>query len=389
LTALRNLLGLACLLCVQISALASQKEELENLRGRISAMQQDLEKTNESKNEAADALRESELAISHSNRQLATLGTQKNQADKQLSALEIQQQKLNGSLSGQQILLGKLLYQQYLSGGETYTKLLLNNQNPNQIARDIQYYGYIARSRSNWLNTLRQNLQEVKHVRTQTSVQRSVLISLQIEQKTQQQNLQQQQQEKQKVLLKVSQQLASQRREISRLQHNENRLAQLVDKLAKMLAQPHKKSILRNDKLPDRNFDGKPFSQLKGSLAFPVQGEVSNRFGSMRPDSTMPWKGIQIKASNGQAVKSIAAGRVVFANWLRGFGNLIIVDHGQGYMSLYGNNETLYKQVGDELHGGETLSAVGNSGGNEDSGLYFELRLESKPLDPLKWLAAK
>ncbi|MEQ1556298.1 MAG: peptidoglycan DD-metalloendopeptidase family protein, partial [Gallionella sp.] len=293
------------------------------------------------------------------------------------------------SMAGQQALLGRLLYQQYLGGTQTYSKLILNNQNPNQVAREIQYYGYIARNRAAWLATLRNNLQQVQTLRNQTNEARNQLAVVQGEQKTQQRDLQKQQQARQQMLLKVSQKLRSQRREIKNLQANESRLAQLLEKLTQMLAKPSSKSIFRNDKLPDNRFAGKPFAQLKGRLAFPVAGDIINNFGSARPDSTVLWKGIQIKAASGQAVKAIASGRVVFADWLRGFGNLLIVDHGTGYMSLYGNNETLYKQVGDELQGGETIASVGNSGGNEDSGLYFELRLASKPLDPIKWFTKK
>ena len=156
-----------------------------------------------------------------------------------------------------------------------------------------------------------------------------------------------------------------------------------------MLAQPKSGSLFRNDNLPDNRFDGSPFDQLKGKLALPVKGEITNRFGTSRPDSTVLWKGLFLRTSAGQPVKAVAAGQVVFADWLRGFGNLLIVDHGKGYMSLYANNETLLKQVGEMLRGGDTIAAVGNSGGNKDSGLYFELRHESKPLDPMNWVATK
>jgi septal ring factor EnvC (AmiA/AmiB activator) len=126
---------------------------------------------------------------------------------------------------------------------------------------------------------------------------------------------------------------------------------------------------------------------LKGKLVLPVKGNITNKFGAPRPDSHVLWKGLFVRAEASQPVKSVAAGRVVFADWLRGFGNLLIIDHGNGYMSLYGNNETLLKQVGDALHGGDTIASVGNSGGNEESGLYFELRHEGNPLDPVKWIA--
>ena len=163
----------------------------------------------------------------------------------------------------------------------------------------------------------------------------------------------------------------------------------MVDKLTKVLAKPKSDSLFRNDNLPDDRFDGRPFDQLKGKLTLPVKGVITNRFGTLRPESRVQWKGLFLRTSSGQAVKAIAAGRVVFADWLRGFGNLLIIDHGKGYMSLYANNETLYKQVGDVLSGGDTIATVGNTGGNEDFGLYFELRHESKPLDPMKWMATK
>ena len=127
------------------------------------------------------------------------------------------------------------------------------------------------------------------------------------------------------------------------------------------------------------------FAQLKGSLRLPVRGVVSNRFGAARQEGSN-WKGLFIRAGVGSEVKAIAAGRVVFADWMRGFGNLMIVDHGGSYLSIYGNNEALLKQVGDSLRGGETIASVGNSGGNPESGLYFELRQNGQPIDPLKWV---
>jgi septal ring factor EnvC (AmiA/AmiB activator) len=378
---------LLCALLLPGIAHAGKQEELENLRKHIAAMQHDLEKTSESKSEAADALRVSERAISDSNRELATLSEQQREADRKLGTLQTEAQRLSGNIAGQQSRLGELLYRQYLDGQQDYLKLLLNNRDPNQAARDLTYYQYIARNRAAWLTSMRGNLEALDAISISTREQREQLDRLRAEQLSQKKTLEQEQRARQQMLGKISQQLSRQRREIGRLQHNEQRLAQLIEKIAKMLAKPKSRSLFRNDDLPDDRFDGKPFAQLKGKLTLPVTGTVANRFGDTRPDSTVRWKGLFLKTSTGQSVKAVAAGRVVFADWLRGFGNLIILDHGKGYMSLYGNNETLYKQVGDVLRGGDTLAAVGNSGGNEDSGLYFELRHESKPLDPVEWLA--
>ena len=385
----RLLLLVLCNLILFSTAYAGRQEELENLREHIAAMQRELEKTSESKSEAADALRDSERAISNSSRKLAELATQQRAADKKLNELQKQEQLLAGSMAEQQVLLGRLLYQQYLGGKQEYLKLLLNNQNPNQVARDLRYYQYIAHNRANWLTALHADLATLNALSMATRQQRAELTSLSTEQSAQKKILEKEQRARQQVLGSISQQLRQQRREIKQLQHNENRLAQLVDKLAKMLAQPKSGSLFRNENLPDNRFDGSPFDQLKGKLALPVKGEVTNRFGTPRPDSAVLWKGLFLRTPAGQSVKAVAAGRVVFADWLRGFGNLLIVDHGKGYMSLYANNETLFKQVGDMLRGGDTIAAVGNSGGNKDSGLYFELRHESKPLDPINWVAAK
>ena len=382
----RFLLPALCLIAGS-AAHASQQEELENLRLRISALQQDFEKTNESKSEAADALRESERTISTSNRKLNELAQQQNAASNTLAQLQKQSRQLEKDMQNEQALLSKLLYQQYLGGKQEYLKLLLNNHDPNQVTRELQYYDYIARSRAVWLKTLRGNLLKLQTVTEQAREKSQEIAALQNEERSQRNNLEKDKRARLQTLDKIAKQLKQQRREMGRLQRNENRLSQLVDKLAKMLSQPKGKNLARNEKLPDNTFDGKPFATLKGKLALPVKGDVTNRFGGTRPDSTVLWKGLFLRAAASQTVKSVAAGRVVFADWLRGFGNLLIVDHGNGYMSLYGNNESLFKQVGDTLRGGDTIASVGNSGGNEESGLYFELRHEGNPLDPMKWVS--
>ena len=371
------------------AAHASQQEELDNLRKRIAVVQQNMDKTSESKSEVVDALRESERAISNSNRKVAEIAAQQHAADQKLAKLQEQQQKLSSSMTEQQSLLGRMLYQQYLGGNQQYLKLILNSQDPNQISRDLFYYRYIARDRAATLATLRSNLAALDTLNAATRQQREELASLRTQQSAQKASLVKQRHARRQVLAKISRQLRQQRREITRLQRDENRLSQLVNQLTKVLAQPAGTSLLHNDKLPDNRFDGRPFDQLKGKLALPVKGELTNRFGTPRPGSTVDWKGLFLRTSDGQPVKAIAAGRVVFADWLRGFGNLIIIDHGEGYMSLYANNETLYKQVGDMLRGGDTIAAAGNTGGNENFGLYFELRHQSKPLDPMKWMATK
>jgi septal ring factor EnvC (AmiA/AmiB activator) len=359
------------LLLIAGSAHASKQDDLEKLRKRIATMQQGFDKANESKAEAADALRESERAISDSNRALEQLAQQQRAAKKELQSLQQRADTLNKEMQGQQSLLGRLFYQQYIDGGDQdYLKMLLNNNDPNQVARDLQYYQYIARNRAETLKSLRGSLSKLKTVTEQARAKSEEIASLQADERKELQQLEKDKRARLQTLGKIAAQLKQQRREIGRLQRNENHVSQLVDKLAHVLP----------------GLDGKPFSALKGKLAMPIKGKVSNRYGTRRPESTLAWTGWFLRAPTNQPVKAIAAGRVVYADWLRGFGNLLIIDHGQGYMSLYGNNETLLKQAGDTVGSGDTVAAVGNSGGNADSGLYFELRFEGKPFDPGKWI---
>ena len=173
------------------------------------------------------------------------------------------------------------------------------------------------------------------------------------------------------------------------MQANENRLTRLVDQLAKLVVRKPatgSRPRPRTDAVPSSRNDDSPFAALRGKLALPVRGELGSRFGSPRIDGGVTWKGLFIAAKSGDDVRAVADGRVVYADWLRGFGNLLIVDHGDSYMTLYANAEALLKQVGDVIRGGEAVATVGNSGGNPESGLYFEMRHEGRPFDPLNWV---
>lgn len=365
---------------------ANQQQDLEKLRQRISALQQEMEKTSGSKSETADALRESERAISNSNRILYKLARQQREASLTLGQFQQQSKQLSGEMQEQQLLLAKLLHQQYLGGKQEYFILLLNNHDPNQAARELQYYEYIAQSRAAWLKTMRGNLAKLNAVTAQAKQKNIELAELQDEQTRQKQSLLREKNAHQQVLKKISLQLKQQRREIGRLQRDENHLATLLEKLSRIVEQPKTSPPTNNSGKSSIRTLGAPFVTLKGKLPLPVKGKISNKFGSKRPDSPVLWKGLFVRAAASQQVNAVAPGRVIFADWLRGFGNLLIIDHGLGYMSLYGNNETLYKQVGDELLAGDVIAAVGNSGGNENYGLYFELRHEGIPLDPGKWV---
>ena len=370
------------------AAAGAQKEELQALRGRIEVLGKQLAAAEESKNEAVDALQESERAISESNRVLRELAAKQRAVNARLTALQDQRRLAVADIDGQKARLAQLLYQQYIGAQPDALKLLLQGGNPQRIARDLHYLSHLSRARVDLIRSLRSNLGQLNELTDGARQQRATLAAIDAERQAQRRRLEAEKRARKLVLVRVSRQVQRQRREISTLKRDETRLARLVERLGQMLS-PARPGVLRNERLPNASGDGSPFAELKGRLSLPVRGELRNRFGSQRQDSGLSWKGLFIAAPAGQEVRAIAAGRVVFADWLRGFGNLMIIDHGSGYMSLYGNNESLYKQVGATARGGETVAAVGNSGGNRDSGLYFEIRHQGKAFDPLGWVNLK
>lgn len=262
--------ALLCVCLLAINAHATQQDDLERLRKRIAALQQDFEKTNESKSEAVDDLRESERAISNSNRKLHELAQQQQVANRELAQLQQRAAVMDKELQGQQIMLGHLLYQQYLGGGEQeYLKLLLNNDDPNQVARELRYYEYIAHSRATTLKSLRGGLAKLQAVTDQARQKNDEITALHSEEQTQRQHLERDMRARQQMLRKIALQLKRQRREIGRLQHNENRLSQLIEKLAHVL--------------PDAQPGSIPFKSLKGKLVLPVNGKIGTQFGARRP----------------------------------------------------------------------------------------------------------
>lgn len=382
------------------------KAELDDLHKKIEALNKELNSSREAHRDAADELKDSEKAISEANRKLHELNLQQKKNRDTLATLEKQQAVLVETLNTQQQLLGKQLYQQYLYGQQNPMQIILQQQDPNEIARQLHYFSRISKARAELIDDMRDNLAQVAAINEKTIQAQAEIESLKIAQEEERKSLQVKKAERSKVLKKLSSRIAAQRNEINKLKRDEKRLSSLVERLAKIAREQaaakrrqaqaaQKKStdpkttapktIARNQALPSSQYDGSNFAALKGKLNLPVQGEVTNRYGAAREDTGVSWKGLFIRAAEGSEVKSVAKGSVVFADWLRGFGNLIIIDHGDGYMSLYGNNQSLLKKLGDDVKGGDTIAAVGNTGGNESSGLYFELRRQSKPFDPLAW----
>jgi septal ring factor EnvC (AmiA/AmiB activator) len=389
------------------SEVAEKKSDLKELRGQIESLRKDVAEAEGKRASVADQLKDVEQSISVTQRELLTLSTQRNKLQETLKDLAAQARELETRQASQQAQLEKLVYRQYLLGNPDSLRLLLNGDDPNQMARDLHYLAAIGKARSQLMHEIENTLQR-KQTLTAVTRERAVeLASIEARQKEQHGKLVAQREQRKAVLEKVSAKISQQRREIGNLQRDEKQLSQLIERLARIIAAkqaaaprkesrpaPQKKATGRtaapeisNESTPEAVPAGN-FAQLKGSLRLPTRGVVSNRFGAPRQEGST-WRGLFIRANPGSEVKAIAGGRIVFAEWMRGFGNLMIVDHGSSYLTIYGNNDALLKQVGESVRGGDTIASVGNSGGNPESGLYFELRHQGQPLDPLKWVSLK
>ena len=373
----------------------SKKGELQDLKSRIEALRRDMAAAEESKTSAADQLRETESAISNVNRRLHELGGERAELKAALADLDAQSQRLDRQTGAQQNQLARLLNRQFVGGDSDALKLLLSGRDPNQSARDKYFLTQLSRAKADLIQQLRTVAAEKKRLAEAARERQEQLAEIERRQQGSRAQLLDRKKQRLTTLAAIADRLKAQRREITTLKRDEQRLAKLIEGLARIAATKKAApsvgargtATARSPKLKshDPGNVGGAFAALRGQLRLPVKGTIAGRFGSPRAEGGASWKGVFIRAAEGAEVKAVAAGAVVFSDWLRGFGNLLIIDHGDDFLSVYGNNESLLAAVGAAVKSGESIATVGNSGGNPDSGLYFELRHRGLPFDPLKW----
>ncbi len=407
----RVLLRLCILAAIPLSsALAAnvdaRKGQLQELKGRIETLRREMAAAEESKASAADQLRETESAISGANRLLRELGAERGELKAQLADLDAQRQRLERQAGAQQNQLARLLNRQFVGGDSDALKLLLSGRDPNQSARDRYFLTQLSRAKADLIQQLRAVATEKKRLADAARDRQTQLAEIERRQQESRAQLLDRKKQRLTTLAAIADRLQAQRREIGTLRRDEQRLAKLIEGLARIgatkktrptgsegtpRAGPGGTATAKAPKVQshDPGNVGGAFAALRGTLRLPVKGTISGRFGSPRAEGGASWKGIFIRAAEGAEVRAVAGGAVVFADWLRGFGNLLIIDHGDDFLSVYGNNESLLAEVGASVKGGESVATVGNSGGNPDSGLYFELRHRGQPFDPLKWASTR
>jgi septal ring factor EnvC (AmiA/AmiB activator) len=364
----------------------TERHQLDALRARIERMRSNIAEAEENRSEVRDQLRDSERAISQANRALHSLTLRRAKTQDELQGLKRRTQALEAEIDSRRDKLGTLLSLRYLHGEQRYLKLLLSGENPGSVARELQYYEYVSRAQVAFIHELRVDLGHLKELEAGARDRNAELAAIESARRRERTALVQQQAARRKIFQRVSYDLRKQHREVKTLERDESRLTRLVEELGRVISSS---PLLRNDKVPEPGGSEGSFTGLKHELRLPIKGVLANRFGAPRPNGGPPWKGLFIRSGPGQEVRAVAGGRVVFSDWLRGFGNLLIIDHGQGYLTIYGNNESVLKEVGDVVHTGEVVATVGASGGNQESGLYFEIRHKGKAFDPLSWVSLK
>jgi len=367
------------------------EEDLRALRERIGQLQKGLAAAEESRGEAAEQLKASSQAVSEARRTLFELARQRQDIEAGLADIAARERAARESIARQKELAGRLLRLQYEQGSPDRLRLLLEGRDAASVGRHLAYYDYIQRARGTVIEALAREATELGALEAEAEAHRAELAANEAQQASETARLENERTARAAVVQKLAGDIAQGRREIGRLKRDEARLSKLVAEIARALAAPPAR---RNTAPPrhiedaaDASSSSRAFESLKGRLKLPVRGEIAGRYGAPREDSGTTWKGVFIRSVTGETVHAVGDGRVVYADWLRGFGNLLILDHGQGYMSLYAYNEGLLRKVGETVRGGEAVAEVGATGASAESGLYFELRRDGKPFDPMRWVA--
>ncbi|MDN5872106.1 MAG: peptidoglycan DD-metalloendopeptidase family protein [Nitrococcus sp.] len=352
----------------------SKVEQLEELRAHIARIRDELR----ADHERADGFTRK---LQHLDETIGRVAAGVHELEREIQArrlraakLQARYQRRSEQLARQRDTLARQIVSAYTLGRGQYLRLILNQEDPDRLERVQVYYEYFNNARSERIKQSVQALKSIHSLKEKLQTELAELARLKRERVARQQDLQRARRQRAVVLQRLRRRMTGRGRRLQRLQGNESELASLVRRLRTLADIPGEGSTERS------------FAARKGELAWPLTGELAAQYGSERVGGGMLWHGVFIAAEEGSAVRAVAAGRVVFADWLRGLGLLLIIDHGGGYMTLYGHNQTLYKETGVWVEAGEIIASVGTSGGQSDAGLYFEVRVRGKPDDPLVWL---
>ncbi|WP_395680395.1 murein hydrolase activator EnvC family protein [Dokdonella sp.] len=353
---------------------AEAKKKLDGVRAEIRALAEQQRAANGERDDASRALREKELALGSVAREVHALDERMSAQQQQLDELDAQRARLDAKLKSQRDALGGLLRSAYALGHGEELKLLLQQDDVAAISRVLAYHRYFQRAQVAQIERLLGDMKQLADVQATIRSATAELAATRDARSAEGAKLEAERTARTELLAQIEAKLKDQGARIAALGRNESELTSLLERLRDVFAD-----------IPKQLAGDESFASLRGRLAWPLQGKVVSGFGAS-DESGRRSSGMLLAAKTGSAVHAVSHGRVAFADWLRGYGLLLIVDHGDGYLSLYGCNEALLKDVGDWVDAGETIATSGASGGQKAAGLYFELRAKGQAVDPRGWL---
>ena len=353
---------------------AQKEAELKRLQTRIDKVRKAVNADIEKRDRLGAQLRDAELGVQAARKQLETVREQRIQSESQLQEFEREQARREQELAAERAALAGELRTAYVNGREEQLKLLLNQEDPASFGRTLAYYGYFGRARAGRIDGIREKLEHLALVREKIAAETERLRQLEVRQQEEVDALRAAQKQRTRAVAAIDTQIKTGGGELTRLQSQARSLERLIAELRKALENvPIAKQA--------------PFENLRGKLPWPVQsGKVLAKFGQPRAGGSLRWQGMLVGTDRGARVRAPFAGRVVYADWLPGMGLMIVIDHGKGYMSLYGHNEELFRRVGEPVTAGDVIASVGDSGGHNQPALYFEVRRGREPVNPEIWL---
>ena len=353
-------------MCQNSLAVKTEPLKLQKIQQKISHLQSEVKRERVQEQHLQKALREVEIDLGHLNKSFLKTKVEVSASRLKLASLRTRAKDQQSKLEEQRQLLVKQCVEAYRIGQYEYVKLFLNQENPAYLDRMLSYFGYFNQARLQLVGEIKKILAQLAETRQDIVNRTHELQVLQLQLARQKQRLLALKTQREQVLQHLKRQIKDHEAELVQFAADKRALQKMLQQLPAQ--------VLRQK-----------FYRLRGHLPWPVTGQLISQFGQTIAHSHLKHNGVFIRAEAGQAVQAVSKGKVVFADWLSGFGLLLIVEHAKGYMSLYGHNQSLYKRVGEWVDSGEMLATVGNSGGYRQSGLYFELRHKGVPLDPTKW----
>ncbi|WP_447795755.1 murein hydrolase activator EnvC family protein [Pseudomonas moraviensis] len=426
---LRVLIALA-LTCLLQPAFADERaqtqQQLDATRQDIAELKKLLGKLQEEKSGVQKELKGTETEMGKLQKQVDALQKELQKSESELQRLDAEKKKLQSARTEQQRLIAIQARAAYQNGRQEYLKLLLNQQNPEKFARTLTYYDYLSQARLEQLKNFNKTLRQLANVEKDIGLQQAQLLVQKSDLDTQREALEKVRKERQQVLARLNDDVKARDQKLAAREQDQADLSKVLKTIEETLArqareaeEARQKALIAQQEAEKKrlreaqaeNSDaprnpvrsspgalvsssgetfGGPFAATRGKLPWPVDGRLLARFGESRgDDARTKWDGVMISASAGSQVHAVHGGRVVFADWLRGAGLLVILDHGNGFLSLYGHNQTLLKSAGDVVKAGESISTVGNSGGQDTPALYFAIRQQGHPSDPAQWCRAQ